>query len=167
MRKPSLLLAFAGAALFPVAAAQSPRHRHILPPKTPPSINQSDQNAWEGTYSFQEGGGRTASGTGEFVEHIIVFSRQGDWLIANIDTNGFQTSRSLRCTVKAEGDKLSLYFQSYREGNVFTPYRKGQLLLTLERSMAGGRTRLLTYWGAYQPALITARNGRVYFKKTK
>jgi hypothetical protein len=167
MRKPSLLLAFAAAAFFSVAAAQSPRRRNTFPPPANTSNSQTDQSAWEGTYTFQEGGGRTAGGTGEFVEHTVVVRREGDTLIADLDADGFQTSRSLRCSVKAEGDKLSLYFQSYREDNIFTPYKKGQLLLTLERSMAGGRNKLLTYWGAYQPALNAARGGRVYFKKTK
>jgi hypothetical protein len=167
MRKPSLLLAFAAAAFFPVAAAQSPRRRITIPPQAPPLNNQSDQSSWEGTYTFQEGGGRTAGGTGEFVEHTLVIRRRGDELTADIEANGFQTSRSLRCSTKAEGDKLHLYFQSYREGNVFTPYQKGQLLLTLERSAVGRRSRVLTYWGAYQPALNSLRGGRVYFKKTK
>jgi hypothetical protein len=167
MRKPSLLLAFAAAAFFPVAAAQRPHRRGSLPPQSNTSNSQSAQNNWEGTYTFQEGGGRTSGGTGEFVMHTFVITRQGDRLVADIDADGFQTSRSLRCTARTEGDKLGLYFESYREGNVFTPYKKGQLLLTLERSMLGGRTRLLTYWGAYQPALITAHGGRIYFKKTK
>jgi hypothetical protein len=167
MRKPSLLLAFAAAAFFTVAAAQSPRHRNTLPPRASTSQIQTDQSAWEGTYTYQEGGGRTAGGTGEFVEHTLVIRRRGEELSADIDANGFQTSRSLRCSAKAEGDKLNLYFQGYREGNVFTPYQKGQLLLTLERSTVGGRPRVLTYWGAYQPAFSSARGGRVYFKKTK
>lgn len=167
MRKPCLLLAFAAAALFTVAAAQSRRRPNTLPPQSPPANTQSGQSTWEGTYTFQEGGGRAAGGTGEFVEHTVVVRREGDALVADIDANGFQTSRSLRCSAKSEGGKLSLYFLSYREDNVFTPYHKGQLLLTLGRSTAGGRTRLVTYWGAYQPALITARGGRVYFKKTK
>jgi hypothetical protein len=167
MRKPSLLLAFAAAASLSVAAAQRPRRRSTYPPQANSSTTEIDQNTWEGTYTFQEDGGHTAGGTGEFVEHTVVIYRQGDGLIADIDADGFQTSRSLRCTVKAEGDKLGLYFESYREGNVSTPYRKGQLLLTLERSTVGERSRLLTYWGAYQPALITARGGRVYFKKAK
>lgn len=166
MRKPSLLLAFAAAAFFPVAAAQSLRRR-TPPPQLSTSSTQSDQSALEGTYTFQEGGGRTAGGTGEFVEHTLVVRRRGEELIADIDANGFQTSRSLRCSAKVEGEKISLYFQSYREGNVFTPYQKGQLLLTLERSVAGGKPRLLTYWGAYQPALNSLRSGRVYFRKTK
>jgi hypothetical protein len=167
MRQPSLLLAFAAAASLSVAAAQSARRRSTLPSQAPSSNNKSNQSTWEGTYTFQEGGGRTAGSTGEFVGHTVVIYHQDDGLLADIDANGFQTSRSLRCSAKTNGEKISLYFLNYREGNVFTPYQKGQLLLTLGRSTVGGRMRVLTYWGAYQPALSSARSGRVYFKKTK
>jgi hypothetical protein len=163
MRIPSLLLALAAAALLSVGAvAQSRRRSRPLPPQASTSKSQPEQITWEGTYTFQEGSGRA----GAFVEHTIVISRQGDTLIADIDANGFQTSRSLQCTAKVEDDKLSLYFQRYREGNVFEPDKQGQFLLALARSAAGGRTRLLTYWGAYLPAMNPVRSGRVYFKKT-
>ena len=166
MRIPSLLLAFAAAALLSVAAAKSRHRSHALPLQAITSKTQPEQSTWEGTYTFREGSGR-AAGAGTLVEHTVVIYRQGDELIADIDANGFQTSRSLRCATKMEGDRLSLYFQRYREDNVFTPYQKGQILLTLARAAVGGRTRLLTYWGAYQPALNPVRSGRVYFKKTK
>lgn len=162
MRIPSLLLAFAAASLSLHADAQSRHRGRILPHQASTSKSQPEQITWEGTYTFQERG----SG-GMVVQHIIVVYRQGDSLVADIDANGFQTSRSLRCSTKLEGDKLSLYFQSYRADNTFTPYRKGQFLLALASSTAGGRTRLLTYWGAYESALNQAKSGRGYFKKTK
>ena len=113
MRIPSLLLALAAVVLSVGAAAQS---RHPARTTHPPADTSAkpDQGVWEGTYTFQEGGGRA----GGFVEHTIVISRQGDALIADIDANGFQTSRSLRCGTKIEGDKLNLYFQRYREGKI-------------------------------------------------
>jgi hypothetical protein len=163
MRIPSLLLALTAVALLSVGTAAQSRHRSALPSQASTSKSQLEQITWEGTYTFQEGSGRASA----FVEHTIVISRQGDTLIADIDANGFQTSRSLRCSAKVEDDKLSLYFQRYREDNVFRPYQKGQFILALARSAAGGRTRLLTYWGAYQPALNPVRSGRVYFKRTK
>jgi Family of unknown function (DUF5991) len=128
-----------------------------------PSPNRA---AWEGTYTFQEGGGRTAGGTGMFVEHTIkVYQRDGG-LIADLDAAGFQVSTSLRCVAKAAGDRLDLYFESYREENVTEPYRKGQLLLSLARSTYHGKARILTYWAAYRPAFRALRSGRVYFRKT-
>ena len=162
MRIPSLLLAFAAVALSVGVAAQNRHPSRITRPPVS-TTEKSDQGVWQGTYTFQEGGGRA----GAFVEHTIVVSRQGGALIADIDADGFQTARSLSCSTKVEGAKLNLYFQRYREGNVFEPYQSGQFLLALERSIAGGRTKVLTHWGAYQPALNPVRSGRVYFKKTK
>ncbi|MDQ3818166.1 MAG: DUF5991 domain-containing protein, partial [Acidobacteriota bacterium] len=121
MRTPSLLLAFAAALTLSAAAAQ---HRHRsgeITTRASAAKGQLDPNTWEGTYTFQEVGGRSA-GAGAFVDHTLVVRREGNDLVADIDADGFQTSRSLRCTAKAEGDKLSLYFQAYREGNISTPY---------------------------------------------
>jgi hypothetical protein len=100
-----------------------------------------------------------------FVEHTIRVSRRGEGLVADVDAAGFQVSVSLRCVAKAEGDRLNLHFESYREDNVTEPYRRGQLLLSLRRSTSRGRTRILTYWAAYRLAFRTAKSGRVYFRK--
>lgn len=125
------------------------------------------RNAWEGTYSYEETRGRTNGDPGAFVEHTIKVYRRGDELIADVDAAGFQTAVSLRCGAEARGNKINFYFRGYREDNTFEPYRKGQLLLSRERSSAGGRPRLLTHWGAYQPALRAGRSGRVYFRKIR
>jgi hypothetical protein len=122
--------------------------------------------AWEGTYTFQEGGGRTSGDTGMFIEHTIKVYRRGEELFADLDAAGFQVSISLRCVAKAEGDRLNLYFESYREDNITEPYRRGQLLLSLERSASRRKARILTYWAAYRPAYQRAKSGRVYFRKT-
>lgn len=165
MRIPSLLLAFA-AAFQPLGAVEQSLNRsYRLPPSIHTSKSQPALNTWEGHYIFQEGRG-SVNDAGTFVEHIIVIYRQGDELIADIDANGFQTSRSLRCSTVAKGDQLNLYFQNYREGNISTPYRKGQILITLERSGSNVKPQLLTYWRAYQPVLNSLRSGRVYFRKT-
>ncbi len=122
---------------------------------------------WEGTYKFNESGGRTAAATSTTVEHTIVVYRRGGELVADVDAAGFQTSVSLTCDVKVEGDRISFYFRSYREDNVLASYRRGQLLFSLERTIVRGRPRLLTYWGAYRPGLGGGRSGRVYLRKTK
>jgi hypothetical protein len=126
-----------------------------------PQAEGEARSPWEGSYLFQEGGGR-----GSFVEHTIKVYRQGSHLIADLDAAGFQTAVSLRCDAKVEGAKLNLYFHSYREENVGEPYRKGQLLLSLEKAGPGRRARLLTNWGAYRPVFRRPKGARVYFKKT-
>lgn len=166
MRTSSLLLAFAVAALPIIAAAQSYPRSRSTPLQVTSSKNQLDQRDWVGTYTFQEGGGRTARSTGMFVEHAIQVYRLGKQLLADVDAAGFQMSVSLRCVAKAEGNRLNLYFESYREDNITEPYQRGQLLLSLERSTSRGKTRILTYWAAYRPAFRAAKSGRIYFRKT-
>lgn len=127
-----------------------------------PGVAQAadSRTSWEGSYLFQEGEG------GQFVEHTIKVYRVGEELVADLDAAGFQTAVSLRCDAKVEGEKLNLYFHSYREENVGEPYRKGQLLLSLEKAGPGRRVRLLTRWGAYRPVFRRPKSPGVYFKKT-
>ncbi len=102
-----------------------------------------------------------------FVEHTLKMYRRSGELVADLDASGFQVSTSLRCSAKVDGGKLSLHFESYREDNITEPYRKGQLLLSLERASAAANARILTRWAAYRPAFQAARSGRVYFRKTR
>jgi hypothetical protein len=166
MRPASLLLAFAVAALPTVAASQSYPQSRGTPLQVTSSKNELAQSDWVGTYIFQEGGGRTAGDTGMFVEHTVKVYRRGEGLVADVDAAGFQVSISLRCVAKAEGARINLYLESYREDNITEPYRKGQLLLSLGRSISRGKIRIVTYWAAYRPAFQTPKNGRVYFRKT-
>src|SRR5215217_651709 len=90
------------------------------------------QKEWLGTYVFDEDGGKTAGGTSIFISHRIDINESDDGLIATIESNGYQTSKELICTTKTEGARLLIYFDSYGENNMFEPYEKGDLLLTLE-----------------------------------
>lgn len=129
-------------------------------PVSSPQAEGESRSPWEGSYLFQEGEG------GYFVEHTLKVYRLGGELVADLDAAGFQTAVSLRCDAKVRGAKLNLYFRSYREENVGEPYRKGQLLLSLETRAAGRRSRLLTSWGAYQPVFRRPKGAGGYFKKT-
>lgn len=126
-------------------------------------VRVTEETSWEGAYRFSEDPGRTAGRGPMIAEHTIVIYKRGDNLIADIDADGYQTIRRLRCDAKISGSRLTLYFSSYREDNGFTPYKKGQILLTLERATLRGKSRILTYWGAYQPIFRSLKSGRVYF----
>jgi hypothetical protein len=134
-----------------------------------------DYSTWEGTYTFVEKGGRTAGATAIVVEHTIKIYRTANHLLAAIDANGFQTAVSLTCRTSVSGNRIDLYYQKRREGDTTSQtfdlqgrvkdrYSAGQLLLTLEKSALPGM-KILTYWRAYQPVEIRARNGKVYFRK--
>ena len=91
-------------------------------------------------------------------------------LTAVITSSGFQTDETLLCDAKVEGNRVELLFKSYPNGHTVNEYeveryKKGARMLTLEISKLNGKTRILTYWGAFTPNDEHAKSGRVYFKK--
>ena len=127
------------------------------------AIAQSD---WKGSYDFSENGGKNAGGAAIFISHELNVFDSGEGLAARFQSNGYQTSTDLVCSVKAEGAKLMVYFQSYGEDNMFEPYQPGDLLFTLEKKAAKGKPLILTYWGKFTPAIPrNARSGKVYFER--
>ena len=128
------------------------------------SFAQSD---WLGTYTFDEDGGKNAGGTVIFIGHELVVMETDDGLRATLKSNGYQTSKDLICTAKVKGTKLEIYFESYGEDNVFESYLPGDLLLTLEKKAAKGKTELLTWWGKFTPIVPEKpKTGKVFFVKS-
>ncbi|CAN5641343.1 hypothetical protein BH20ACI4_BH20ACI4_25250 [soil metagenome] len=129
-----------------------------------PFINA--QSFWTGNYEFNEDGGKTVGGTTIFVTHQLEIRQTDDGLLATIQSNGYQTSIDLVGTVKTEGDKLMIYFDSYGENNIFENYEQGDLLLSLEKKTTKGKTELLTFWNKFQPVVPkNEKSGKVYFKR--
>lgn len=125
------------------------------------------QSEWLGSYEFGEDGGKTAGGTVIFISHQIDILESDDGLIAMIKSNGYQTSKDLVATTKIEGSKISFYFESYGEDNMFENYEKGDLLFSLERKTVKGKTQILTFWGKFQPVVPkNEKTGKVYFQRT-
>ena len=126
------------------------------------------QSEWAGTYTFDEDGGKNAGGTVIFIAHELVVMETDDGLRATIQSNGYQTSKDLVCTAKAVGNKLEVYFESYGENNTFETYVAGDLLLTLEKKVAKGKTEILTWWGKFTPIVPEKpKTGKVFFVKSK
>lgn len=125
------------------------------------------QNEWVGTYTFDEDGGRNAGGTAIFIGHELVVMETDDGLRATLQSNGYQTSKDLICTAKANGAKLEIYFESYGENNVFETNKPGDLLLTLEKKTVKNKTELLTWWGKFTPIVPEKpKTGKVFFVKS-
>ena len=128
-------------------------------------IATNAQTVWKGVYEFSEDGGKTAGGTAINIYHTIEVRETADGLMATIQSNGYQTSVNLICTVKTENNKLLIYFADYGEDNIFENYKEGDLLLTLEAKSA---KEILTFWGKFQPSVPkNEKSGKVYFVKTK
>lgn len=124
------------------------------------------QSEWVGSYEFGEDGGKTVGGTAIYISHQIDILESDDGLIAMIKSNGYQTSKDLVATTKIEGSKISFYFESYGEDNIFETYEKGDLLFSLERKTLKGKTEILTFWGKFQPVVPkNEKTGKVYFQK--
>jgi|ERR1700730_6150829 len=135
-----------------------------------------DYNTWEGTYTFSENGGKTASGTSILIEHKVTIYRVSDRLMANIDADGYQTAVAINCDTAVSGRRIDLLYKNRREvdmssqefdsaGGIRDRYRRGELLLTLEKPLSSRSSRITTYWVGYQPVEIRSKNGRVYFRK--
>jgi hypothetical protein len=129
-------------------------------------IAANAQADWTGAYEFDEDGGKTTGGTVVFISHQLEIRDTDDGLMAFIKSNGYQTSKDLICTAKAEGSKILIYFESYGEDNVFESYETGDLLLTLEMKTSKGKTEILTYWNEFQPIVPkNEKSGKIYFRK--
>lgn len=122
------------------------------------------QTDWTGAYQFEEDGGKTAGGSAININHILEVRESAEGLMATLKSNGFQTSVDLICTVKAENNKLFIYFAGYGEDNVFEKYTEGGLLLTLEKK----DDKILTFWGKFLPSIEkNEKSGKVYFVRLK
>src|SRR4051812_5658939 len=86
------------------------------------------QTDWVGTYEFDEDGGKNAGGTVIFIHHQLEVKKTDEGLVAFVRSDGYQTSKDLICTAKTEGAKISIYFESYGEDNMFESYEEGDLL---------------------------------------
>ena len=126
------------------------------------------QSGWVGTYEYTEVGGRTGSGAAMVVTHVLKVFKTAGGLAATLESNGYQTSINLNCTVKVEGEKLNLYFESYGPDNMFEMNEKGDLLLTLVRRPVRGKAAILTYWGKFTPVVLSkVRSGKIYFTRSE
>lgn len=130
-------------------------------------LHATAQSDWKGSYSFFENGGKNAGGAAIVISHELTIFDSGEGLAARFQSNGYQTSTDLVCTVRSEGSKIMIYFQSYGEDNMFEPYSTGDLLFTLENKNEKGKLEILTYWGKFAPAILkNAKTGKVYFEKS-
>jgi hypothetical protein len=130
------------------------------------AVSIAAQSGWVGRYEFSEDGGKNAGGTAIFIQHDLDIVEGDGGLIAFLKSNGYQTSKDLICTAKIENGRLNLYFESYGEDNVFEPYKKGDLLLGLERRTEKDKSPLITHWGKFTAMIAkNEKSGRSYFEK--
>ena len=120
-----------------------------------------------GNYEFNENGGKTTGGTVIFIAHVLDLGSDGT---ATLTANGYQTARDLKCTFTTTAAKTVVTFDSYNADGVnsFEPYKKGDVLLTLQHKTVKGKKVLWTTFGKYTPTVKNApKAGGIYFKAAK
>lgn len=125
-----------------------------------------NQTSWEGSYTFEETVRRSQGNAGN-VSHEIRIYRESNKLVADLDTEGWQTTSRLKCYARVEGNRVRLYLIGFGEDDMIgkIEHKVGALLLTLERSAIGGIHRVLAHWGTFKPMSPANQiSGRVYFR---
>lgn len=123
-------------------------------------------DSWKGKYIYEANLGRNAGGAAVAIAYEIEITSDNAVLGATITATGYQTDDALRCDTKTEGERINLYFNSYPDGGTKNQYdvelyKKGDLLLSLERVKVQNRMRYRAVWGKYN----TDVKKSVYFKK--
>lgn len=130
-------------------------------------VFSANAQSYVGKYEFTEDGGRTAGGTGIVIGHDLTINADGT---GRLTAAGYQTSKEMFIKTKEVGKKLQVIFDKYDEegANMFTPYKGGEVLFTLEWKTVKAKKVLWTTFGKYEPVAIEfKKSGGKYFVKKK
>lgn len=136
------------------------------------SSSASDALAWVGNYLYVEDAGKNAGGSAMIIERKIKVEKKRAGVAVSIESEGYQTDEKLVCDTTFDGGKMTLLFRSYPNGKLTNDYdvqvyKKGAKLLSLQRTTANGRNKILTFWGEFKPNDERLKSGKVYFERTK
>ena len=125
------------------------------------------RDEWAGTYEYTASLGRTAGGTGIVVTYTIEVTPGNSEPGAVVEASGYMTDDKLRCETRTQGNRIDFHFHSYPDGDTANAYgvelyKKGDLLLSLEKVVQQKRTRYRVIWAKYN----TDFKKRVFFRKT-
>lgn len=150
--------------------AQSAPHLTHTPTVSPK--NKTATSSWIGTYEFGDDSGQTAGGSSTLVDRTITIKMSGAKTVAIFSSEGYQSDEKILCDTALDGIKMILIFRGYPGGGVKNAfgvqvYKMGAPLLTLEKRMVKGKTKLLTYWNEFTPNNVNAKSGTVCFTQAK
>jgi hypothetical protein len=125
------------------------------------------EDGWIGQYEYDADLGRTAGGTGIVISYTVEIKSANAPLGAVIKASGYMTDDEVRSDTKTEGNRISLFFNSYPNGGAKNQfgvelYKKGDLLLSLKKVIVKRKARYLADFIKYN----TEVKKRVYFRKT-
>jgi hypothetical protein len=101
---------------------------------------------WDGTYVYEQGLGKGASGISLFVTHTLTI----DGRQCRLKAEGYQTDTYIRCRATMKGDSLEVSFVSFSDGATLNrygvkEYTANQPLFTLTRK----GDAIATSWQGY------------------
>jgi hypothetical protein len=133
----------------------------------PAGAQGQPRDEWAGTYEYTASLGRTAGGTGIVVTYTIEVTPGNSEPGAVVEASGYMTDDKLRCETRTQGNRTDFRFHSYPDGGTANAYgvelyKKGDLLLSLEKVVQQKRTRYRVIWAKYN----TDFKKRVFFRKT-
>ena len=128
-------------ASFGIAAGQSP-------PK----------NDWKGKFEHEAYLGRTTGGTAIVISYAIEVKSVDTPLGAMIKADGYMIDDEVRGDTKTDNNRINMFFNSYPNGSTKNQfdvelYKKGDLLLSLEKITSKQGIRYLVSWGKYNTEL--------------
>jgi hypothetical protein len=126
------------------------------PVATTDALNQTKDNLdqWLGEYSYYEFYPPNQS----MIYDLSIHETDGIYF-ADFSIDGFQTMSRFQATVTGDDNTVDFIFDNYLAENLFTPYEKGDKLLTFKKNNG----EILTYWEKVQPMLPEHESGKVYF----
>jgi hypothetical protein len=131
-----------------------------------PNANEPNNNnldSWIGKYSFFEFvPPHEVIGSSMMWNYDIYLYEMDNLYYALVFIDGFQTCVRAKATVVGNDESINVVFELYLPGNLYEANRKGDILLTLERS----DDEMLTYWGIIEAVVSDNQvSGEVYFVK--
>lgn len=129
--------------------------------------------SWRGEYKHFSSAGETAGGSQIMMSELLKIEKK--WLkeSCEFEMSGFQTYRTLLCSIEPSNNKLKVKFKSYEDGslvniNNVAEYQVGEVLFTLEKPPALDKSNHYPLqWGAYTPFGIKTTKTDEYFEKVR
>jgi hypothetical protein len=125
------------------------------------SVNSPEEKVkiTKGIYEFSE---FTTSpvGSNQTWVYKLNLKKDGGLGLNSLNIDGFQQLTFFYVNGDASGDNLDIVFDSYGEGNIGTPYKKGDVLFTLKPTAKG----LGIEWKKMLPNLNSNKGGAVFKK---
>ena len=102
----------------------------------------AQKKGWTGSYIASHCAGKTAGGTGICFNISFEIDRDGTYY-GTMSIDGWQTMVRANVYAEAEGNKLTIYYDSPQDDNMGFNVTKGTKIVTITR----GKKRLIATWG--------------------